>query len=127
MNDQEQGQATQVVEPPASPGGAVRRLREVRRATRRHHSAEDKIQTVLEGFRKELPVLELCRKAGINPASYYAWTKEFLEGGKARLQGATLRDATRDEVGTLRQENRDLREVIGELTLQVARYKKSLS
>src|SRR5271166_5320578 len=69
-------------------------VKDIRRATRRHHSAEDKIRIVLEGLRGEVSVAELCRKEGINQNLYYRWSKEFLEAGKKRLAGDTAREAT---------------------------------
>jgi transposase len=73
-------------------------VRDIRRATRRHHSAEEKIRIVREGLRGEGSIAELCRKEGINQNLYYHWSKEFLEAGKKRLAGDTARDATSDEV-----------------------------
>ena len=48
---------------------------------------------MLEGFRREATVSDLCRREGINPANYYSWTKEFMEAGKERLTRNTVRDA----------------------------------
>ena len=70
-------------------------MRSVRRATRRKYTPEEKIRIVLEGFRREATVSDLCRREGINPANYYSWTREFMEAGKERLTRNTLRDATR--------------------------------
>ena len=83
---------------------AEKTVRDIRRATRRHYSAEEKIRIVLEGLRGEDSIAELCRKEGINQNLYYRWSKEFLEAGKKRLSGATAREATSDEVKDLRQE-----------------------
>ena len=80
------------------PDSAEKTVRDIRRATRRHHSAEDKIRIVLEGLRGEDSIVELCRKEGINQNLYYRWSKEFLEAGKKRLAGDTAREATSDEV-----------------------------
>ncbi len=81
----------------------------VRRATRRKYSPEEKIRIVLEGFRREATVSNLCRREGINPANYYSWTKEFMEAGKERLTRNTVRDATRQEIEQLKRENGDLK------------------
>ena len=62
---------------------------------------------MLEGFRREVTVNDLCRREGIKPHSYYAWTKEFMEAGKERLARDTVRDATRQEIG-------ELKELVGE-------------
>src|SRR5512136_1749374 len=83
---------------PATPGSAAKLIREVRAKTRREFSPEDKIRIVLEGFRKEIPVSDLCRREGISSALYYSWLKDFMEAGKARLKGDSLRDATQSEV-----------------------------
>jgi len=58
---------------------------------------QDKIRIVLEGFRREVTVSDLCRREGIKPGVFYAWTKEFkefMEAGKERLTRDTVRDAT---------------------------------
>jgi len=101
-------------------------VKHIRRETRRKHSAEEKIRIVLEGIRGEESIAELCRKEGINPNLYYKWSKEFLEAGKARLQGDTKREATSGEVSSLRQENEDLKVVVAELLLKNRVLKKSL-
>ena len=79
-------------------------LRDIRRATRRRFSAEEKIRVVLEGLRGEDSVAELCRREGIATSMYYAWSKDFLEAGKRRLAGDAMRAATSDEVRDLRRE-----------------------
>ena len=100
-------------------------VRQVRAATRRKYTPEEKIRIVLEGFRREVTVNDLCRREGIKPHSYYAWTKEFMEAGKERLSRDTVRDATRQEIVELRRENGDLKQLVGELSLQVSRLKKT--
>ena len=105
---------------------AGKTVRDIRRATRRRFSAEDKIRIVLEGLRGEDSIAELCRKEGINQNLYYRWSKEFLEAGKKRLAGDTVREATSDEVKVLRREAVDLKEVVAELTLENRLLKKSM-
>jgi transposase len=114
-------------EVPVSPGSAAKLIREVRVKTRRQFSAEDKIRIVLEGFRKEIPVSDLCRREGLSSALYYSWLKDFMEAGKARLKGDSLRDATSSEVQELRAENGRLKELAGEQALQIQLLKKSLN
>ena len=92
------------------PDGAEKLVRDIRRATRRQYSAEEKIRIVLEGLRGEASIAELCRKEGIAQSMYYGWSKEFLEAGKRRLAGDTAREATSDEVKGLRAEARQLKE-----------------
>ena len=102
-------------------------MRSVRRATRRKHTPEEKIRIVLEGFRREATVNDLCRREGINPANYYyySWTKEFMEAGKERLSRNTIRDATRHEINQLKRENREMKEIAAELLLETHRLKKT--
>lgn len=92
-------------EAPAIPGSAAKLIREVRAKTRRQFSAQDKIRIILEGFRKEIPVSDLCRREGLSSVLYYSWLKDFMEAGKAHLKGDTRRDATQSEVKELREEN----------------------
>ena len=100
-------------------------VRQVRAATRRKYTPEEKTRIVLEGFRREVTVNDLCRREGIKPHSYYAWTKEFMEAGKERLSRDTVRDAARQEIVELRRENGELKQLVGELSLQVSRLKKT--
>ena len=93
-------------------------IRDIRRATRRHFSAEEKIRVVLEGLRGEESIAELCRREGIASSMSYGWSKEFLEAGKKRLAGDTARAATSDEVKDLRREAQALKEVVADLTLE---------
>lgn len=102
-------------------------VREIRRKTRRKFSAEEKIRIVLEGLRGENSIAELCRREGLNPNQYYRWSKEFLEAGKKRLQGDTVREATSSEVGDLRSENEQLKQLYAELSLKHRLLKKSMT
>ena len=100
-------------------------VKEIRRATRRQFSAEEKIRIVLTGLRGEDSIAELCRREGIVQNLYYRWSKEFLEAGKKRLAGDTARAATSDEVRELRRDASALKEVVAELTLENRLLKKS--
>ena len=80
---------------------------------------------MLEGFRREATVSDLCRREGVKPHSYYSWTKEFMEVGKERLTGDSVRDATRDEVHLLKRENGELKQLVADLSLEVYRLKKN--
>ena len=101
-------------------------VRNIRRATRRRYSAEEKIRIVLEGLRGEESIAELCRREGISQNLYYRWSKEFLEAGKKRLAGDTRREATSGEVKALRQESSALKEAVADLTLENRLLKKSM-
>ena len=100
-------------------------VKDIRRATRRHFSAEEKIRIVLEGLRGEESIAELCRREGIVQNLYYRWSKDFLEAGKKRLAGDTARAATTDEVKELRREATMLKEAVADLTLENRLLKKS--
>ena len=100
-------------------------IQQVRVASRRKYTPEEKIRIVLEGFRREVAVNELCRREGIKPGAYYAWTKDFLEAGKERLTRDTVRDATRQEIDDLKRENSELKHLVADLSLDVYRLKKT--
>jgi transposase len=101
-------------------------VKEIRRATRKQYSAEEKIRIVLDGLRGEYSIAELCRREGIAESLYYSWSKEFLEAGKRRLAGDTARAATSDEVKGLRREAQELKEVVAEQALELRLLKKSM-
>ena len=98
---------------------------QIRKATRRRFSADEKIRIVLEGLRGELSISEICRREGIASSVYYKWSKAFLEAGKNGLTKDTLREASSDEVKRLRQENEQLKQSLADAILDVQRYKKS--
>ena len=100
-------------------------LRQVRAATRRKYTPDGKIRIVLEGFRRETTVNDLCRREGIKPHSYYAWTKEFMEAGKERLTRDSVRDATRLEIEQFKRDNSELTQLVGELFLELHRVKET--
>lgn len=102
-------------------------MKDIRRATRRQFSAEEKIRIVLEGLRGEESISELCRREGIASSQYYGWSKEFLDAGKKRLAGDTARAATSEEVKHLRREATALKEVVADLTLENRLLKKSMT
>src|SRR5262249_51236202 len=97
-----------------------------RRATRRHHSAEEKIRIVLEGLRGEDSIAELCRKEGINQNLYYRWSKEFLEAGKKRLPRQPAAEANSDEGKELKTEARQRKETLVEVRIENRLLKKSV-
>ena len=102
-------------------------VKDIRRATRKQYSAEEKIRIVLEGLRGEDSIAELCRREGIAQNLYYRWSKDFLEAGKKRLAGDTARAATSDEVKDLRREAAALKEVVADLILESRLLKKSVT
>ena len=107
-----------------SPGEKI--VKDIKRATRKHYSSEEKIRIVLDGLRGEDSIAELCRREGISQGIYYKWSKDFMEAGKKRLAGDTARAANTDEVKELRREAKDLKEVVAEQTLELRLLKKSM-
>jgi transposase len=107
-------------------GSAEQHVKDIRRATRKQYSSEEKIRIVLEGLRGEYSIAELCRREGIAQSLYYSWSKEFLEAGKKRLSGDTARQATSSEVKDLRRETSDLKEALAETLLENRLLKKSM-
>ena len=87
-------------------------VKQIRKATRRKFSAEEKIRIVLEGLRGEITTSHICRREGIAPSVYYKWSKAFLEAGKNGLTRAVIRDATTEEVSRLKTENEDLKKAV---------------
>ena len=110
----------------STPASSEALVRNIRRAIRKHHAAEEKIRIVLDGLRGETSIAELCRREGIAESMYYSWSKEFLEAGKRRLAGDTARAATSDEVKALRKQAGDLKEVVAEQALELRILKKSM-
>ena len=101
-------------------------IKQIRKATKKKFYPDEKIRIVLEGLRGEIPISELCRKEGISAATYYKWSKDFLDAGKNGLTLQTKRNATSDEVKYLKTENEDLKKALAEAMLKLMRYKKSL-
>ena len=100
-------------------------MQQVRVAAKRKYTPEEKVRIVLEGFRREVAVRDLCRREGIKPGAYYAWTKDFMEAGKERLTHDTIRDATRQEIEQIRRENTELKHLVADLSLEAYRLKKT--
>jgi len=100
-------------------------IRDIKRITRRKFTAEEKIRIVLEGFRRDTPIRDLCRREGIRPSTYYAWLKDFMEAGKERLTRDITRDATITEIQEIKRENARLKTLVAELSLQVHVLKKT--
>ena len=110
----------------AAKPSAEKVIKDIRRVTRKHYGAEEKIRIVLDGLRGEMSIAELCRREGIAEGLYYSWSKEFLEAGKRRLAGDNARAATSDEVKNLRRQAQELKEVVAEQALELRLLKKSM-
>ena len=102
-------------------------VKEIKRKTRRKFNPEERIRIILEGLKGEDSIAAICRREGIAPSLYYKWSKSFLEAGKQRLKGDTMREANSDEVSELRKENEQLKQLVAELSLKNRVLKKSLS
>ena len=100
-------------------------IKDIKRITRRRFTAEEKIRIVLEGYRRDTPIRDLCHREGIHPATYYAWLKDFMEAGKERLTRDIVRDATRIEVQKLKRDNAQLKQLVAEQSLQIHMLKKT--
>ena len=100
-------------------------IHQVRVAARRRYTPEEKVRIVLEGFRREVAIRDLCRREGIRPGAFYAWTKDFMEAGKERLTRDTVRDATRSEIEQMKRESAELKQLVAEISLEVFRLKKT--
>ena len=100
-------------------------IKQVRRVTKRKFTPEEKIRIVLEGFRHEVPIRDLCRREGIRPNVYYAWLRDFMEAGKERLARDMVRDATRVEVDGVKRENTRLKKLVAELSLDISILKEA--
>jgi len=109
----------------AKKSNPVNVVKQIRKATAKKFSAEDKIRVVLEGLSGEIAISELCCKEGISAATYYKWSKGFLDAGKNGLTLQTKRNATSDEVLRLKSENDDLKKALADAMLDLMRYKKS--
>jgi transposase len=100
-------------------------IQQVRITARRKYTPEEKVRIVLDGFRREVAVKDLCRREGIKPGAYYAWTKDFMEAGKERLTRDAARDATRQEIDSIKRENTELKSLVADLSLEAYRLKKT--
>ncbi len=100
-------------------------MQQIRVTARRKYTPEEKVRIVLEGFRREVAIRDLCRREGIKPGAFYAWTKDFMEAGKERLTRDTVRDATRHEIEQIKRENADLKHLVADLSLDLYRLKKT--
>jgi len=99
-------------------------VREIKRKTRRKFNPDEKIRIILEGLKGEDSIAVICRREGIAPSLYYKWSKSFLEAGKRRLKGDTIREANSDEVNEIRKENEQLKQLVAELSLKNRVLKK---
>ena len=102
-------------------------ISDLKRKTRRNYSSEEKIRIIIDGMRGEMTIAELCRKEGISQGIYYKWSKDFMDAGKRRLTGDTMREANTSEVKELKDENRSLKELVAELSLDNRDLKKNLN
>jgi transposase len=100
-------------------------IQDIKWATRRKFTPEEKIAIVLEGFRRDTPIRDLCHREGIHPGTYYAWLKDFMEAGKERLTRDIVRDATRIEVHKIKRDNTQLKQLVAEQSLQIHMLKKT--
>ena len=103
------------------------KIQELKRHTRKSYSIEDKIRIVLEGLKGESNVEDLCLKESISAVLFNNWSKEFIEGGKSRLNGEIKREGPSSELQSLKNQNADLKQLVAELTLELRMLRKSLN
>jgi transposase len=120
LQPKEQNQAAAVNSP------TTQLIRQVRQATRKRYTAEEKIRIVMEGIRGDDPISAICRREGIHANMYYKWLKSFMEAGKERLKGEEKRGATHGEVDELKRDNGRLKQLVADLSVENMVLKKSL-
>lgn len=102
-------------------------ISELKRKTRRTYGSEEKIRIIIDGIRGETTIAELCRREGISQGIFYKWSKDFMDAGKRRLTGDTMREANTSEVKELKDVNSSLKELVAELSLENRMLKKNLN
>jgi transposase len=100
---------------------------ELRKHSRKSYSVEEKIRIILESLKEGSGIDEICQKEGISPVLLNNWIKEFVEGGKSRLNGDIKREGPASEIQSLKSENADLKQLVAELTLELRLLRKSLN
>ena len=83
---------------------------------------EDKTRIVMESLTTNITVAELCRKYNLNPNVFYNWKQKFIEGGRMALSGSSKGNINKD----LETENERLKRIIGEQTIAIDAFKKTL-
>ncbi len=134
MDDSLTADGMEAMERPAGRPEPVRRagdtpkqqIRKAKHIARRAFTAEDKIRIVMEGIRGEDSVSEICRRERLHTTVYYRWLKDFMEAGKRRLRGDVQREAGREEVASLKDENARLKQLVADYALDLMALKKSL-
>jgi len=106
---------------------ATQIVKEIKRRTRRKFTSDEKIKIVLEGLKGEESIAAICRKYSIHANNYFKWSKDFIEAGKRRLSGDTLREANREEVSELRKSVDELQKTVGKLYVEREDLKKTLN
>ena len=88
----------------------------------RRWTQEDKTRIVMESLTTNITVAELCRKYNLNPNVFYNWKQKFIEGGRMALLGSSKDNINKD----LKTENERLKKIIGEQTIAIDAFKKTL-
>jgi len=80
-----------------------------------------KLDVVLEGLRKRRSIREICREAGISPASYYQWQQQIIEAARTGIAHPEQENwALKEHIRQLEAENANLRRqvrILGELCI----------
>jgi transposase-like protein len=85
-------------------------------------SADERLALILESFRQEHSIADLCRKHGITQTTFYKWRDRFLAGGKRALMENGQLSNTADKAKI-----EELERVIGKQTVEIQVLKKNLN
>jgi transposase len=92
-------------------------------SSRNRWTPEDKARIVMESLTTNITVAELCRKYNLNPNVFYNWKQKFIEGGRMALSGSSKDNTINKDLET---ENERLKKIIGEQTIAIDAFKKTL-
>ena len=86
---------------------------------RRKWAGQEKLKIVLQGFKGDVKVSEICRGAGISETQYYKWRDQFMRSGDKIFSYGE--DGHKQE----RAKIRELERIIGRLTIENEILKKT--
>ncbi len=82
---------------------------------RRNWTPQQKLEIVLEGLKENSTLAELCNRYQISQTQYYQWKDRLLgDGHKLFNRGGVDKESDR-----LEKENRQLKGIIGDLTVEL--------
>ncbi len=66
--------------------------------TKKRWSAEEKYRIVMEALTTSAETVEICRKHGLSPNTFYPWRERFLESAKAAMAGTVNENVSASEL-----------------------------